>query len=53
MQVMLQCKNAVGRLVCTESDEWLGMVTDGGLCPLGPGELYHWDGRYCKLDAVT
>lgn len=53
MQVMLQCKNVVGRLVCTESDEWLGMVTDGDLCPLGLGELCHWDERYCKLDAVT
>ena len=52
MQVMLQCKNVVGRLVCTESDEWLGMVTDGDLCPLGL-ELCHWDERYCKLDAVT
>lgn len=53
MQVMLQCKNVEGRLVCTESDEWLGMVTDGDLCPLGLGELSHWDGRYYKLDAVT
>lgn len=53
MQVMLQCKNVVGRLVCTESDEWLGMVTDGDLCPLGLGGLCHWDGRYYKRDAVT
>lgn len=52
-QVMLQYKNVVGRLVCTEFDEWLGMVTAGDLCPLGPGELGHWDGRYYKLDAVT
>lgn len=40
-------------MVCTESDEWLGMVTDGDLCPLGLGEVCHWDGRYYKLDAVT
>lgn len=53
MQVMLQCKNVVGRSVCTESDEWLGMVTDGDLCPLELGELCHWGGRYYKLDAVT
>lgn len=53
MQVMLQGKNVEGRLVCTESDEWLGTVTGVGLCPLGLGELCHWGGRYCKLDAVT
>lgn len=53
MQAMLQCKNVEGKLVCTESDEWSGMVTGGDLCPRGLGELCHWDGRYCKLDAVT
>lgn len=52
-QAMLRCKNVVGRLVCTESDEWLGMVTGGGLCPRGPGELCHQDGIDCKSGAVT
>lgn len=52
-QVMLQCTNAVGKLVCTESDEWLGKVRDGGLCQLEPGVLYHWDETYCTPDVAT
>lgn len=52
-QVMLQCTNAVGKLVCTESDEWLGKVRDGDLCQLEPGVLYHWDELCCTLGVVT
>lgn len=49
---VMQCKNVVGKLVCTESGGWLGKVAAGDLCPLGPGELGHRDERYCKWDAV-
>lgn len=52
-QVMLQCTNAVGKLVCTESDEWLGKVRDGDLCQLELGVLYHRGERYCTLGVVT
>lgn len=52
-QVMLQCTNVVGKLVCIESDEWLGKVRDGDLCQLELGVLYHWDEIYCTLDVVT
>ena len=52
-QVMLQCTNVVEKLVCIESDEWLGKVRDGGLCQLELGELYHWDEIYCTLDVAV
>lgn len=52
-QVMLQCTNAVEKLVCTESDEWLGKVRDGDLCQLELGELYHWGEICCTLDVAV
>jgi len=52
-QVMLQCTNVVGKLVCTESDEWLGKARDGDLCQLELGVLCHWDEIYCTSDVVT
>lgn len=52
-QETLRCTNAVGKSVCTESDEWSGKARDGGLCQLGPGVLYRWDERCCTSDAVT
>lgn len=49
----MQCKNVEEKLVCTESDGWLGKEAVGDLCPLGPDGLCHCDERYCKLGVVT